>query len=307
MRRSLIASVTQIIDDQIEFCRSLRPKAGIRQPGLICCGSAIQLPQILRDCSEPCPRPASAGSSDASGREHNVPRAGVPRTRWQLTHDCARNAACAFAGIAAASVDGRLRFVLQPALELGRRVDDHAQQHVGVLRAAILGALAENKPGLSVWNHMWFGRPGIRSVLPARRGTQKLWQTSADLKRQIDRPMRRRRSLAGTCSSLAVMKPSLLAVVVIVDVFPPPLVADDRDEQRLVARLRLGQRSSSTSHSVRVDDQHQDEDDQSRRRGPGDLDRLAAVDLRRLGRVGRTRGGGSGPSSRAAPLRRRGR
>ena len=39
-----------------------------------------------------------------------------------------------------------------------------------------------NSPGSSAWNHIELTRPGIRSVLPASRGTQKLWQTSADFR-----------------------------------------------------------------------------------------------------------------------------
>src|SRR5260370_2464089 len=43
-------------------------------------------------------------------------------------------------------------------------------------------------PGLSVWNHMELTRPGITSVLPASRGTQKLRHTSADLKVRYTEP-----------------------------------------------------------------------------------------------------------------------
>ena len=109
-----------------------------------------------------------------------VPRAGVPRTAWQLTHDCARNAALPVAHRRV--VHRRLRLVRQPALELVRRVDDHAEQHVGVLRAAVLGALAEVQARLVGLKHIELARPGIRSILPASRGTQKLWHTSADFR-----------------------------------------------------------------------------------------------------------------------------
>ena len=79
----------QIADDQSVDRASLRPKAGIRQPGLIVADLSTQRRRFSRDVGRPCRRPASGGSSGASGRVHNSPRAGVPRIAWQLTHDCA--------------------------------------------------------------------------------------------------------------------------------------------------------------------------------------------------------------------------
>ena len=62
----------------------------------------------------------------------------------------------------------------EPAIEFLRRIDDHADQHVGVLRAAIFGALAEVQAGFFGLKHQCVHATGIRSTLPASRGTQKL-------------------------------------------------------------------------------------------------------------------------------------
>src|SRR5215471_6986890 len=46
------------------------------------------------------------------------------------------------------SLDGRLPLVGQPGLEVARGIDDDPDEHVGVLGAAILGALPEVQAGL---------------------------------------------------------------------------------------------------------------------------------------------------------------
>ena len=56
-----------------------------------------------------------------------------------------------------------------------------------------------------------------------------------------------------------------------------------RTESRLIARPRLRWRGVDLPQGPRRD-HHQHEYDEGRRRRPGDLDRLAAIDLRRLGR-----------------------
>ena len=69
------------------------------------------------------------GSSGASGRARRCRAAGVPRTRWQLTHDCGEERRLALAHApgrprpaATRSPSQRSKFV--------RRIDDHAKQHV---------------------------------------------------------------------------------------------------------------------------------------------------------------------------------
>ena len=53
---------------------------------------------------------------------------------------------------------------------------------------------------------MWFTRFGIKSVFPARRGTQKLWSVSAELS-VMKVGVGCDGSLTGTCSSFAVTTP----------------------------------------------------------------------------------------------------
>ena len=75
-------------------------------------------------------------------------------------------------------------------------------------------------------NRKSLGWPGMRSTLPPSWGTQKLWMTSADVRRisigRADREM----ELVGD-----VDRGARIAHV------PPPLVADDLHVQRGAARL----------------------------------------------------------------------
>ena len=72
------------------------------------------------------------------------------------------------------------------------------------------------------------------------------------------------------------------AVVRVVGVLPPPLPSGDGDLERVAVGGRRRRAGLHFPQRARGD-QHQEEDDHRRRRGPGDLDRLAAVDLGRLG------------------------
>ena len=76
-----------------------------------------------------------------------------------------------------------------------------------MLCAAILGTLAQEQALLARLKPHLIGASRNQVGLAGQRGTQKLWQTSADLQRQVHGPRHARRSLAGTCSSLAAMKP----------------------------------------------------------------------------------------------------
>src|SRR5271155_4284782 len=67
--------------------------------------------------------------------------------------------------LCSAGSHGGLFFLLYPVVKLFARIDVHAQEHLGVLRAAVLGALAEIKPGVvgidpnvvdPVWNQIRF-------------------------------------------------------------------------------------------------------------------------------------------------------
>ena len=164
-----------------------------------------------------------------------MPRAGVPRTRWQLTHDCARKTSLPSAA-AASSTAGWRSCSSQRSKSAGLSTTT-PQQHVGVLRATILGALADvqTRSGRSGTRCGSFGRESGRSCLPAA----------------APKSCGRRRPISGS-GIRAAAAPSLAgrhvqfvgrdeaqrpAVVMLVDVFPPPLPAHDRDEQGLVARL----------------------------------------------------------------------
>ena len=68
----------------------------------------------------------------------------------------------------------------------------------------------------------------------------------------------------------------------LVDVLPPPLMADDRDKKRLRAGRRCRGIDSHREFGP-SEDQRQDKGRKRRRGRPGNLDRHAAVDLGRLG------------------------
>src|ERR1700724_533989 len=127
--------------------------------------------------------------------------------------DCARHRMAVDAGsgleYALPLVNGiscgcRLPLLLDPAIKLIARLNINTQKHFGVLCPAILRPLAQIKTRL-VWidPHILFGWLGIRSVLPASRGTQKLWSVSAD-SNLMKVGVGCCGSLTGTCSSFAV-------------------------------------------------------------------------------------------------------
>ena len=83
--------------------------------------------------------------------------------------------------IAASSSTRGLLLRADPRVEVLGAVDRHAQQHLGVLRSAVLRALAEKDARCAAGSiHISLTRFGIRSVLPASCGIQKLWSVSAD-------------------------------------------------------------------------------------------------------------------------------
>ena len=151
------------------------------------------------------------------------------------------------------------------------------QQHLRVLGAAVLGALPEvecrARAGRSTSR---CAGSGMRSVLPASRGTQKLCATSADCSvRNVGAGCAA--SLTGTCSSLAVTIPRLGIAEL-----PPPLMADHGD----VERVRGGLARSWTSKIVRAvvsdqDEYDEDRDRPSRRSRPACCRRPAAARGRR--------------------------
>src|SRR3954470_5637756 len=73
----------------------------------------------------------------------------------------------------------------------------------------------------------------------------------------------------------------LLTVVRLVDIFPPPLMADDGDKQRIVTLLRLRNTGLNVPQRSRGD-KHQEKYNERGSSRPRNFDRLAPVDLRRL-------------------------
>ena len=102
----------------------------------------------------------------------------------------------------------------------------------------------------------------------------------ARLQRQMNRP---RRAIIA-CRDMKFVRrdeSELPAVVAVVAILPPPLMADYGNEQRLISLARRHWRRLNFPQRPRGDE-NQEEDDHRRRRGPGDFDRLAAVDLGRF-------------------------
>ena len=130
---------------------------------------------------------------------------------------------------------------------------------------------------------MSLSRPGIRSCLPARLGTQKLWITSFEFRVDVHRHADRQVKLVGGAHHLR-------RVGAVVGDVPPPLVAGDGDRQLLV-RGGVGHRPVGEEAGDRERDQP-------------DADQRAPSRSGRCASAGRTRG--AGPPRRHSP-RPRGR
>ena len=97
-----------------------------------------------------------------------------------------------------------LLLLMNPAVEVRASLHIDAEQHKGVLRPAVLRALPEVQSRLHADRSTCYsGDSGSRSVLPASRGTQKLWSVSAESS-VMNVGVGCAGSLTGTCSSLAV-------------------------------------------------------------------------------------------------------
>ena len=163
------------------------PNAGMRQPGFTPCGSSIHRFRSSGVLGI-TPRGERLPAHQMSQVGGIIPDRGVPRTRWQFTHDCDRKAA--LPSTRRRLFDRRLLLILGPSTRSrGLRVDDHSEEHVGVLRAAIFGALADEEP--------FFLRLEPHRIHPARDQVGLAGQTRnpeavADvggLQGQVDRPI----------------------------------------------------------------------------------------------------------------------
>ena len=103
------------------------------------------------------------------------------RTVWHIAQGPAQNISLsALFVLTVCRIRRRLALRAEPLLELLRRLRNDGKRHVGVLGAAVLRALSAKDAGASARIIVALSCPGIRSVLPCRFGTQKLWITSVD-------------------------------------------------------------------------------------------------------------------------------
>ena len=88
------------------------------------------------------------------------------------------------------------------------------------------------RPGLSARIHSSVTRDGMRSRLPWRLGTQKLWMTSLDVPADLNG------AADGDMNFIGGNDDAAGIVVEVADV-PPPLIARDLDRQAVLARREV--------------------------------------------------------------------
>ena len=154
-----------------------------------------------------------------------------------------------------------------------------------MLVAAVFGTLAEEEAGLAGLQRDPVRAAGDQVDLAGEARDPVAVADVGRFQRQVDRA--RRAVLAHRHVKLVGGgEIQLAAVVRFVVIFPPPLAADDGDKEGAVAGVRAGRRAADFPKRARGD-QDEEEDDHRGGRGPGDFDRLAAVDLRRFRGAGR--------------------
>ena len=202
----------------------------------------------------------------------NRPSATVPATAWQLMQAvvskmCRPSEACL------AQVRG-LTLFLNPAIKLISRLNINSQQHLGVLRSAILGALPQVKPGL-----MRINPHAVRMV-----GNQVRFAIEARYPEAVIR-IRRKQSDEGRSRMLRIADRNVQFIrshdmQSRIAILPPKLMTDG-DHFNRIARLRS--LLDAANHPRRRHEQrHHDE---NRNDGPCQLYLIAAVNLWRLSTV----------------------
>src|SRR4029450_381936 len=188
-----------------------------------------------------------------------------------VTVDTGRGEENVAAGPRLRIVHRRLLLCRRPLFEIPCRVDDHPEQNAGGLQAGIFGAVTnissrwyELDPHqvLPIGNYVGF--PGELGHPEAMRDIRRLeleegWPSLARL---TDRHMH---LIRGHDAQLGVAN------------FPPPLVADHRDTER------VGGRDGALyiiNRARRCEKEHKD--GHNRDHCPGEFELIAAVDLRRL-------------------------
>ena len=152
---------------------AIEMQSGMSLPGLIACGLAIH-PQIAA-----CVRQRAGGDLSRLAR---CVRSGPIRRRASCREWCGtastpslktRHAPRAPMSV---GVGGRCALLREPRVELRRGSAITCMRHVRVLHPAVLGALSAIGAGrVRAGSTNVFVCPGMRSVFPGSRGTQKLW------------------------------------------------------------------------------------------------------------------------------------
>ena len=197
--------------------RRSRPRGCRGVVGSVPAASVSRLADMGEVGADACRRPACRGRCGTSRRASR----GRPR--------CPRPRSPVAGGSARRELAGRASARTPP------RLGDDQQAHMGVLQAAEFGALAAIDAGpVGREARMSFSRPGIRSCLPARFGTQNEWITSDEFSLTLHRLAR-----PGCGSRSRVVKVRLGSGILVAHL-PPPLMAGDADRDRLLARRRRG-------------------------------------------------------------------
>ena len=211
----------QVGDELVHLVARRASTPASAQPGLNVVGIGDPGAQILRACSGG-PRGERRRLIRCVRSGPKVPLAGGAADRWQLTQASDRKTL-------ASRLRARDRRAPAPAARppSGRTPPaDRRRRAAACWRAACRSTRRTGRrrvPARRGSNHMRLVLPGIRSVLPASRGTQKLWHTSADF--SVRKIGRRARRIARRDVQLVGGDDAELGVADL----PPPLVADDGD------------------------------------------------------------------------------
>src|ERR1700687_1065763 len=162
----------------------------------------------------------------------------------------------------------------RPALEIGSRLDDYAEQHHRMLGATILAALPEIGPrDLRIYPHRV---PFVRDHVSLARKTRHPEAMRDVGGLEIEKCRRGTMRITQRYMKFVGSDDTECRVAEL----PPPLMSDHVDAQR---SRRPGRRLNHIDGSRRDQDENEYNDD--RHRGPSEFDRIAAVNLRRLAAI----------------------
>ena len=191
-----------------------------------------------------CHRQRAGGERCAAGDVGQVGADACVRRRcrwiaWHIDAGLVHEHVAARCPAAVAAPAARSALRVEPALEI--RAGGSATTRTPCARAGSRRTRRTGRgksPALAGVNSMWFVRPGIRSCLPCRFGTQKLWMTSpARARRWTGRP-------TGTCDLVSGGEMCERAGRRQVLDLPPPLVGGDADVDVVAVDQRVSRRSA---------------------------------------------------------------